>query len=249
LNPRRVELLVSVRNCDEIAAALAGGCDLLDFKEPEHGALGMVGPETLRAIKAYCTSQSVTQPLSMALGELVEWQDQPEMPCIPPAMRYLKMGLSQIQTLPDWQSCWQQVREQIESANQRHYDWIAVAYADWEQADSVPPLEILAAACDNRCAGLLLDTFGKQGTGLLELLSIEELEGIIARAHTAEMKIALAGSIRESELPALSALQPDIIGIRGAACAGHLRTSRIQESAVRQFRVQLDQQFAGSHSG
>ncbi len=136
MNPRRVELLVSVRNCDEIAAALAGGCDLLDFKEPEHGALGMVGPETLRAIKAYCTSQSVTQPLSMALGELVEWQDQPEMPCIPPAMRYLKMGLSQIQTLPDWQSCWQQVREQIESANQRHYDWIAVAYADWEQADS-----------------------------------------------------------------------------------------------------------------
>lgn len=249
MNPRRVELLVSVRNCHEITAALSGGCDLLDFKEPDHGALGMVSPATLQTIATYCERKAVTQPLSMALGELAEWVDRRDVPRLPPAVRYLKLGLSRTRKISEWHSCWQAVRGQIERAQQRHYAWIMVAYADWEQADSVPPQEILSAACENRCAGLLLDTFGKQGTGLLDLLSIEELAEIIERTRAAGMKVALAGSLRESDLPALSALQPDIIGIRGAACGGQQRTSPVEESAVRQFRMQLDQQFACSHSG
>ncbi|QDV19040.1 hypothetical protein Pan153_37030 [Gimesia panareensis] len=249
MNLPPVELLVSVRNCDEIAAALSGGCDLLDFKEPQNGALGMVSSATLQTIETYCENQQIKVPLSMALGELVEWQERQEIPAIPRTMRYLKLGLSQIQGIADWNACWQDVTSRIETTRQKRYEWIAVAYADWEQADSVSPAEVLAAAIENRCAGLLIDTFSKQGTGLLDLLSGRMLVELIANARRANLKVALAGSIRFSDLESLAALQPDIIGIRGAACVGKRRTAPIQESAVRRFREQLDRQFVCRHSG
>src|SRR5579872_3508444 len=43
-------LLVSVRNLAEAESALAGGCDILDIKEPAHGAMGMADVATIAAI-------------------------------------------------------------------------------------------------------------------------------------------------------------------------------------------------------
>ena len=39
-------LLVSVRCVDEVAAAIEGGAEIIDVKEPSHGSLGMALPET-----------------------------------------------------------------------------------------------------------------------------------------------------------------------------------------------------------
>ena len=36
-----VRLLVSVRNASEARAAINGGADVIDIKEPDHGPLGM----------------------------------------------------------------------------------------------------------------------------------------------------------------------------------------------------------------
>ena len=35
-----MRLLVSVRSAEEVSAALAGGADIIDAKEPERGSLG-----------------------------------------------------------------------------------------------------------------------------------------------------------------------------------------------------------------
>src|SRR5687768_1630805 len=61
-----MRLLVSVRSAEEVAAALAGGADIIDAKEPARGSLGPVTPAVLAAIAA-CTPASV--PLSVALGD------------------------------------------------------------------------------------------------------------------------------------------------------------------------------------
>ena len=45
-----MRLLVSVRSAAEVAAALAGGADIIDAKEPSRGGLGAVDPEDLEAI-------------------------------------------------------------------------------------------------------------------------------------------------------------------------------------------------------
>src|SRR5438067_2429694 len=60
-----MRLLVSVADAAEARAALAGGADIIDAKEPRHGALGAVAPDVLRAIR---NAVAVRRPVSAALG-------------------------------------------------------------------------------------------------------------------------------------------------------------------------------------
>ncbi|QDT92109.1 (5-formylfuran-3-yl)methyl phosphate synthase [Gimesia algae] len=239
MNTQDTQLLVSVRDCKEIAPAIAGGCEILDFKDPARGALGRIDDATLSAVMEYCHHNSMTIPLSMALGELCEWSTEQISLYLPAEITYLKIGFSHSSGSRTWVSDWQNLIHGIEESSGHQHQWIAVAYADWKRAASFSPLEVLKAACDNRCAGLLIDTFSKQNGRLLDLLTPETLSEIIEQAKARQLKLALAGSLRIQDLEVLTDLAPDIIGIRGAACISHNRTSAIQESAIRTFRKQM----------
>ena len=63
-------LLVSVRSADEARAALAGGADVIDIKEPGRGPLGRADEATWRAVRAEVAGRV---PVSAALGELAAW--------------------------------------------------------------------------------------------------------------------------------------------------------------------------------
>tara|TARA_R110000868_G_scaffold408411_1_gene691570 strand:- start:43591 stop:44367 length:777 start_codon:yes stop_codon:yes gene_type:complete len=249
LNLQHTQLLVSVRDGAEIAPAIAGGCEILDFKDPRRGALGRVNDAMLNAAIEYCQHYSATIPLSMALGELCEWNTGQSSLTIRSEITFLKMGFSQCNGSPHWISDWQNLIQRIEESSKHQHQWIAVAYADWRRADSLSPYKILETACENGCAGLLIDTFSKQNGRLLDLLSPETLGEIIELARARQLKIALAGSLRIQDLEILSDLAPDIIGIRGAACLGYSRTSAIQESAIRDFRKQMSFRQKSMRSG
>jgi len=249
LNSHHVQLLVSIRHRDEIEPALRGGCDILDLKDPLNGALGMVDESTLRSICESLRNRPVSVPVSMALGELREWQEKHSAPLIPAEITYLKMGLSHTAGLRNWYSDWLEVRQRIEARNNAAFQWIAVAYADWKLAKAISPQDVLAAAIESQSAGLLIDTYSKQGQNLLDTLSHDELKALIEQARSHKLKIALAGSIDSETLISLAEVLPDIIGIRGAACLGKVRTNGLQEQAVRKFRTQLDRQFALTESG
>ncbi|MEX0885938.1 MAG: (5-formylfuran-3-yl)methyl phosphate synthase, partial [Phycisphaeraceae bacterium] len=49
-SPDRPGLLVSVRNVAEARAAMAGGADVIDIKEPAAGALGAASPTTIQQV-------------------------------------------------------------------------------------------------------------------------------------------------------------------------------------------------------
>ena len=249
MNPHRVQLLVSIRNRDEVLPALNGGCDILDLKEPLNGALGMVDEEILHSISDYFFKQPVNVPLSLALGELVEQKEKHITPTIHPEVTYLKMGLSETKQSDRWYSDWLNWRQRIEETNKATFQWIAVAYADWKQARSIPPEDVLTAAIKSRCAGLLIDTYDKQGQSLLNCMCLEEIQRLVDRAQKNNLKIALAGSITSDHLELLSDISPDIIGIRGAACVGSQRTNQVQKLAVKSFRKELDRQYTFMESG
>jgi uncharacterized protein (UPF0264 family) len=61
-----MRLLVSVRSAAEVAAAVAGGADIVDAKEPALGSLGAVSGRVLREI-AHSLPAGV--PLSIAMGD------------------------------------------------------------------------------------------------------------------------------------------------------------------------------------
>lgn len=74
-------LLVSVRNAKEAMAALVGGADLIDVKEPLAGSLGAATPKTWQEIGEVVGGE---KPLSAALGELHDWDGS--LPNTPIAM-------------------------------------------------------------------------------------------------------------------------------------------------------------------
>src|SRR5262245_43673316 len=64
-----MRLLVSVSNASEAAAALTGGADIIDAKDPLKGALGAVSLESLRAICATVNGGGADRPVTAALGD------------------------------------------------------------------------------------------------------------------------------------------------------------------------------------
>ena len=64
-------LLVSVRSADEADAALAGGADLIDCKEPARGPLGVAEPEVVAAILDRVAGQDATAWRGPVRGALV----------------------------------------------------------------------------------------------------------------------------------------------------------------------------------
>ncbi|MFQ5730342.1 MAG: (5-formylfuran-3-yl)methyl phosphate synthase, partial [Planctomycetaceae bacterium] len=126
------KLLVSVRNVDEAREAIAGGCDILDVKEPANGSLGMAD---VRAIRDVChIARTVSCPTSAALGETRDWFGRDDIPDIPDELHYVKLGTAGLTKATDWARKWRDVRDRFEVAAGRRLNWIAVAYADRQQA-------------------------------------------------------------------------------------------------------------------
>ena len=62
-----MKLLVSVADAAEARAAVEGGADIIDAKDPKTGALGRVSLSVLQAIRE---TVAPSMPLSAALGEV-----------------------------------------------------------------------------------------------------------------------------------------------------------------------------------
>src|SRR2546429_3881023 len=61
-----MQLLISVAGPAEARAALRGGADVIDAKDPRRGALGPVPPHRLAAVRAAVAG---ARPISAALGD------------------------------------------------------------------------------------------------------------------------------------------------------------------------------------
>jgi uncharacterized protein (UPF0264 family) len=113
---------------------------------------------------------------------------------------------------------------------------VAVAYADFARAGCVPPGDLVGIASDTGAAGVLLDTFIKDGRDLLSWLSLPELDAWVERAREKDLLVALAGSLRGHSFEAACSAQPDIVGVRGAACIGG-RSGQVDRDRVRGLRA------------
>jgi len=83
----------------------------------------------------------------------------------------------------------------------------------------------------------LLDTAVKDGRGLLDWLSADELASLVADAHAAGLQVALAGALRAEDLPVVRAAGADIAGVRSAACGDGRRAGPLEPARVRALRA------------
>lgn len=237
-------LLVSVRNVAELDAAIEGGVDIVDVKEPANGPLGRADGAVIDAIHARYRelgpqADSPPQGLSVALGEVQDYTGDSPVIRLPAAVNWAKLGLSGLASQPDWVSEWLRCRQHIDAAAGRPLQWIAVAYADAAMANAPAIDDVLAAATATGCAGLLIDTFDKSSGGLLEWLSVERLTQLSFAAQSQGLLFAVAGKVAAVELPLLTAIRPSVVAVRSAVCSGQNRQQDVTAAGVWTFRSQI----------
>lgn len=219
-------LLVSVRNADEALAALAGGADVIDIKEPNRGALGAADPAIWRSAVQAVDSQT---PVSVALGELCDFHVEKLSPDFAQSLAgvsWAKLGLAGCAQDGDWRQRWGSAI----AALPQHVQSVAVIYADWLAAAAPSPDQVLAAA-QGRASVVLIDTFDKSTGHLLDHLSLHSLAAIAEQARANQLKLALAGSLRMELIAEIVDVAPDYIAVRGAACEGG-RDGRVSKQLV-----------------
>lgn len=215
-------LLVSVRDAAEAVAAVGGGAEVIDVKEPARGPLGAADAEVAAAVAA---AVGTGVPWTLACGELKEGgarlrdrlrrtlagltKDAP-----PPAA--VKSGLAGI-TEAELPARLAAFRDAVPA----EIEPVAVAYADWEQATAPRPAVVVAAAAAAGFALLLIDTWLKDGTTVFGPADApRDVAGWVRRGREAGLGVVLAGSLATATVPAALACRPDFIAVRSAACVG-----------------------------
>lgn len=236
-------LLVSVRNTSEALLAANSGVDLIDFKEPAQGPLGMVSRKILNESVNAVVSQFPNPIISIACGEVREELTERSYPL--PHVSYYKLGLSGLKKRSNWIQLWKERREELESAQEHQHErdsrWIAVAYVDSESAESPAIEEVLDAAIETGCAGLLLDTFFKGDKRLFDFVSPLKVKALVENARQADLLVAVAGRLRVEDIPAVLSTGADILGVRSAVCEQQDRRGSLSAKAIQTFRDTMEQ--------
>lgn len=235
---RSPKLLVSVRNLNEAIEAIAGGCDWVDLKEPNHGALGKPDEATLASVSQYFETEKLTLPLSTALGEFAEFIDQTDLH-LPASIRFGKFGLSQLASNPNWKN--QLCRFYEENPKIKP---VAVYYADCERAASPTIDEVMEFAIRSDALYFLIDTFVKDETTLIDWINEAELQRVSDFCKQENIQLALAGRIQEKNLSTLGDIPFDIVAVRSAVCENGDRNKAITRNSVSKFRESILQKLS-----
>ncbi|WP_137391794.1 (5-formylfuran-3-yl)methyl phosphate synthase [Rhodoligotrophos defluvii] len=221
-------MLASVANTQEAEIALAGGADIIDFKDPTTGALGAV-PHT--TISAMLRALAGRVPTSAVIGDL---------PLKPESLRsaaaamaetgvdFVKIGLfgtspGNPANGPALDACLAALAPVADQAK-----LVAVVFAE----HGVAP-ELASRLAANRFTGVMLDTAEKGFGRLLDHMSIAALRDFVERARAVGLLSGLAGSLEVPDIPRLLPLRPDVLGFRSALCPGGDRRAGIDRNAVR----------------
>jgi uncharacterized protein (UPF0264 family) len=220
---RSVRLLASVTNEAEARIAVAGGADIIDAKDPSHGALGALPHDVVAAIRSAVPADV---PVSATIGDL---PSEPEI--VLSAARAMaatgcdivKIGLFPGAPLETIRYLGQHLAQEI--------PLVAVLIADAPGDE-----ELVPALGEAGFAGVMLDTASKDGRTLRDHRSADELRSFVMAARSAGLFAGLAGSLRKTQIPEFLGFEPDVLGFRGALCRACDRKSTLDPSALADVR-------------
>jgi uncharacterized protein (UPF0264 family) len=219
-------LLVSVRDAEEVDVAILGGAGLIDVKEPTRGALGMAEGTVVTAVVKAVAGR---RPVSAALGELSDAAtDLPGE--LDAGLAFVKIGLAGCGRRRGWAGLLAELRTKIETGSTTKL--VAVAYADWRRADAPRPQDVISFALSEHCAAFLFDTWQKDGSTLLDWMTLTELAGICEHFRVAGVTVALAGALGRWQIRQLLSARPDWFAVRGSACIGGGREGWLSRERV-----------------
>jgi (5-formylfuran-3-yl)methyl phosphate synthase len=232
-----MRLLVSVVDADEAREASAAGADIVDVKNPDEGSLGAPSPTVIEGVRAAVPAQL---PVSAAIGDMPNLPGTAALAALGAARSgaaFVKVGLWGVSTEPEAVALLRAVRDGVAGVPGAMV--VCAAYADARRVAHAPlaPELLPRVAQAAGVAMCLLDTAVKDGRGLLDWLSADELASLVADAHAAGLQVALAGALRAEDLPVVRAAGADIAGVRSAACANGRRSGPLDPARVGALRA------------
>jgi uncharacterized protein (UPF0264 family) len=220
-------MLASVRTLDEALFAVAGGADIVDLKEPGRGALGALDQATARGIVAAIGGRA---PVSATIGDLPSMAPD-EM--LTAARQTAATGVDFVKAgffpAPTQTACAQALAPLA-----RRTPIVAVLFADLGL-----DLALIDTLAQCGFAGAMLDTAQKNSGPLRRHLDVATLSEFVRCARDHGLFAGLAGSLREEDVPALLALDPDYLGFRGALCAAGQRSGALDAGAFARIRAAI----------
>jgi hypothetical protein len=230
-----MKILISPVSVEEALAVWRGGADIVDIKNVAEGSLGASFPWMIRGVIEALAGANVA--FSATLGDLPAKPGTAALAArgaCSLGVQYIKAGLHGMNTYEDALSVMQAVARACHDVDPA-VAVVAAGYADYRRFDGLDPFTLVKVA---RAAGanvVMIDTAFKDGSTLFDALSVMETAEFVNEGHRAGLQVALAGSIKREQLGVLRQLNPDIVGIRGAVCASHDRTSVIDAALVSAF--------------
>jgi len=232
-------LLISVTTPDEVAAAVQGGADIIDVKNPAEGALGANFPPIIRQVRQVTPAHL---PVSAALGDVPNLPGTVALAALGAAscgVQYVKVGLMGPRHGAEAIYLLRHVCHAVREFGPQ-IQVIATAYADAPKVNALPPLELPAVTAEAGAQGCMLDTAVKGGGNLFANLDDAQLVRFVHQCRQLDLLSALAGSLAPADVPHISAIGPDIVGFRTAACQGDRVHGRVDADKVRQLKMLVD---------
>lgn len=230
-----MQLLVSVVSEVEIRAAIRGGADIIDVKNPSEGSLGASFPGVIGRIREL-TPTAI--PVSAAVGDMPHLPGTAALAALGAAMcgvQYVKVGLFGSRRPQDAVFLLSEVSRAVHA-----YDpdimVIATAFADAHKVGALPPDALPDASAEAGADGCMLDTAVKGEGTLLTNLAEGQLRSFVAQCRRLGLLCALAGSLGEADIPQICELGADIVGFRSAVCRGDRASGRVTASKVERLK-------------
>ncbi|MER5951860.1 (5-formylfuran-3-yl)methyl phosphate synthase [Streptomyces sp. NPDC001904] len=235
-------LLISPDSVEEAVecAKAAEHLDIVDVKRPAEGSLGANFPWVIREIR---DAVPAAKPVSATVGDVPYKPGTVAQAALGAAVSgatYIKVGLYGCIT-PE--QAVEVMHGVVRAVKEYRPDAFVVAsgYADAHRIGCVNPLSLPDIALRSGSDAAMLDTAIKDGTRLFDHVPPDVCGEFVRRAHEAGLLAALAGSVRVGDLPALTRIGTDIVGVRGAVCEGGDRDAgRIDRRLIAAFRAEMD---------
>jgi (5-formylfuran-3-yl)methyl phosphate synthase len=239
-----MQLLVSVASASDAAAAVAGGADVIDAKDPRAGALGAVSVDVLHEINA---AVGGSRPLTAAIGDA---NDEAAVERIArefaaAGAAFVKVGFAGIASAARVEALASAARRGAAAGAVESGALVAVAYADADSRAALAPSALVDIAARVGARGVLMDTANKSGPGLRALVDRRALAAWVAHAHDSGLFVALAGRLTADDLEFVRDAGADVAGVRGAACDGG-RDGHVSTARVRHLRSAAVSGFSGA---